>query len=86
MNRNDFVKKAQQMLIGMAPHVASRVTANMLREATDELARECRWEEDTDGWGNYDTECGNTWAFVDGGISENLVAYCPYCGGIINET
>jgi len=27
------------MLIGMAPHVASRKTANMLRDAVDELSK-----------------------------------------------
>ncbi len=32
-NRANFIKEANSMLIGMAPHVASRKTANMLREA-----------------------------------------------------
>jgi hypothetical protein len=86
MNRDEFTKKSFQMISSMAPHVASRKTANMLRAATEELMRECRWKKDVQGRGNYDTQCGNTWTFVDGGISENLVEYCPYCGGIVFET
>ena len=38
MNRAKFIEEANQMLIGMAPHVASRKTANMLREAVEELS------------------------------------------------
>ena len=39
MNRTKFIAEANSMLISMAPHVASRKTANMLREAVDELAK-----------------------------------------------
>ena len=38
MNRAKFIEEANSMLIGMAPHVASRKTANMLREAVEELS------------------------------------------------
>lgn len=85
MNRIEFTKKAKQMLIGMPPHVASHTTANMLRDATDELSRECEWIKDIDGSDIYDTECGNSWVFTDGGIADNLVVYCPYCGGTVKE-
>jgi len=83
MNRDKFIKEANSILIGMAPHVASRKTAIRLKEATEELSRECGWRLDSDGY--YQTECINGWSFDNGGIKENGLVYCPYCGGIIIE-
>lgn len=38
----------------------------------------CRWTEDDDG--NWETECGNLYTFIDGGPGENGQKYCGYCG------
>lgn len=81
MNRNEIVNIGRTLIRGMAPHVASRKTGNMLREAVNELARECEWIFDSDGY--YKTTCGEGWSFEDGGILDNDVVYCPYCGGIV---
>jgi DNA-binding XRE family transcriptional regulator len=42
-------------------------------------APSCRWTEDEDG--NWDTACGETFTFIDGGPKENKTRFCPYCGG-----
>ncbi len=83
-NRDIFITDANRMLISMAPHVAQRKTAKMLHEAVTELDRSCQWKFDNDGY--YQTTCGNGWSFDDGGIPDNGVNYCPYCGGKVFET
>lgn len=84
MNRTKFIKESISMLNSMAPHIASRKTATMLRKATEELRKDCIWTFDNDGY--YQTTCGNGWSFEDGGIRDNGVNFCPYCGGIVIET
>lgn len=42
----------------------------------------CRWTpvmefDDDIAW---DTGCDETFAFIDGGPTENRVKFCPYCG------
>ncbi len=41
-NKDRFIKEANSMLVGMAPHVASRKTANMLRTAVEMLTADNR--------------------------------------------
>ena len=41
-------------------------------------ARECVWTEDTDGL--WETSCGRSWTFIEGGPEENGVRYCHGCG------
>jgi hypothetical protein len=33
----------------------------------------------------YKTTCGNTFHFKKGGPVENLMRFCPYCGGGISQ-
>jgi hypothetical protein len=44
---------------------------------------ECIWSEE-DPWGpmagTYETACGKTWSFIDGGAVENGVRFCHSCG------
>lgn len=66
----------------LAVSVAARVL--------DEIARgklktgSCDWEENEDGWWN--TDCGNAFAFTDGGPIYNEFQCCPYCGKTLTET
>ncbi len=39
----------------------------------------CRWEQDDEG--NWPTQCDQMWCFIVGGVEENGVKFCPYCGG-----
>ena len=45
---------------------------------------ECKWTKtkhaDTT---YYKTVCGNTFVFNNGGPTDNMFKYCPYCGGKI---
>jgi len=38
----------------------------------------CWWTEDGDG--NWETGCGESWSFRDGGPKENGMRYCLLCG------
>ena len=38
---------------------------------------------DLDGF--WMTKCGETWEFTAGGVKENRISYCPYCGRRIKE-
>ena len=57
--------------------------SDALAAAQRENARTCQWrymnwpESDSD----YETECGGAWTFIEGGITENGVAFCHRCGG-----
>lgn len=43
----------------------------------------CEWNQDADG--NWDTECGECFCFIDGTPTENKAMFCPYCGKPIRE-
>lgn len=47
-------------------------------------AEPCKWtaESNFDWW---DSECGNTFVFIDGGPADNDFLFCPYCGGSIEH-
>lgn len=51
--------------------------------ATAAQAAQCAWQEDEDGV--YDTSCGNRFEFIEGGVADNNMTFCPYCGGTIDE-
>lgn len=42
----------------------------------------CTWTEDADG--NWDTECGETFVFSEGGPGENGQRFCGYCGKFLS--
>lgn len=41
----------------------------------------CVWTENEHEAGVYDTQCGNRFVFIEGGLAENSASYCMYCGG-----
>jgi len=43
----------------------------------------CAWSENDGGF--YETECGNSFQFIDGGAADNNATYCQYCGKKIDE-
>jgi hypothetical protein len=43
---------------------------------TDKLP--CTWREDEDG--QWESDCGLSWAFPEGGPADNQMSYCPKCG------
>ena len=49
------------------------------------ISRECKWVQDDDSVDRYDTYCGQSWEFNDGGVEQNGMNYCHSCGGKIVE-
>jgi len=47
--------------------------------------RTCEWKDDSfdDDESCWQTQCGNAFSFINGGIKENRSVYCQYCGGKI---
>jgi len=47
----------------------------------------CKWEYEGHKYddGYYETECDNAFIFIEGGIEDNEMKYCPYCGYEIIE-
>lgn len=43
----------------------------------------CVWREDENG--NWETGCGETFCFDDGGVRPNKYYFCPNCGKPIDE-
>ena len=39
----------------------------------------CHWKYD-DFEDKWDTGCGNAFVFIAGGLEENEMKFCPYCG------
>lgn len=42
--------------------------------------RECEWHKDCDDTDEWESSCGETWVFLDGGPEENRVKFCQGCG------
>lgn len=45
----------------------------------------CTWVEEDNDNGTWETGCGNTFYFTDGGPTENEMVYCCYCGARLVE-
>ena len=63
---------SERRIIHYKPHVYATETPRL----------ECKWVYEHVGW-YYTTECGQTWSFESGGIKDNNVKFCPFCGGRI---
>jgi len=48
-------------------------------------ALECEWHKGDDEYGIWESACGESWSFVDGGPTENRMLYCHRCGGKLRE-
>ncbi|WP_233343684.1 hypothetical protein [Burkholderia cepacia] len=43
--------------------------------------RECEWKCDDIDNGIWESACGESWSFIDGGPVENRMLFCHRCGG-----
>ncbi|MBR8423861.1 hypothetical protein [Burkholderia cenocepacia] len=43
--------------------------------------RECEWKCDDIDNGIWESSCGESWSFIDGGPIENRMLFCHRCGG-----
>ena len=57
-------------------------TAQRLRELDKP---DCVWTN-SDSDEEFETQCGNAFTFIDGGIKENDCKFCQYCGGAVKES
>ena len=48
------------------------------RAVVERVQEKCRWKQDDTG--DWFTHCGEGWTFTDGGVAENRIKFCPYCG------
>lgn len=48
--------------------------------------RDCEWSVNDFDNGIWESACGETWSFVDGGPIENRMLFCHRCGGILKIT
>ena len=48
------------------------------RMVVERVQEKCRWKQDDTG--DWFTRCGEGWTFTDGGVAENRIKFCPYCG------
>jgi len=62
-------------VLGIVERGATKEVADHVAKVMDEP---CEWQEDEDG--AWDTGCGETWQFDDGGPIENRIRYCHRCG------
>ena len=45
--------------------------------------RKCIWVRDNEDGDVYETQCGEMFMFIGGGVKDNGAKYCMYCGGLI---
>lgn len=45
--------------------------------------KQCPWTLDDAESDVWESSCGQTWQFTEGGPSENRARFCHYCGGRI---
>lgn len=49
----------------------------------ERVGKNCQWRfmDWPESGSDFETECGKAWSFNDGGIVENDVRFCNWCGG-----
>lgn len=52
---------------------------------TDTTDQVCQWAEADPDYGQWVSECGESFDFANGTPTENGFQYCPYCGKPISE-
>ena len=45
----------------------------------------CEWTYDDSDDDFWDTTCGETYCFMEGGIKDNRVVFCHHCGRLVKE-
>jgi hypothetical protein len=68
---------ARRELVGAYVQVLEELAA--ARRTTPD--RECEWKCDDVENGIWESSCGESWSFIDGGPVENRMLFCHGCGG-----
>ncbi|ARF48861.1 hypothetical protein [Pantoea stewartii] len=56
-----------------------RAEVQRLNATAQPVSEGCKWTYDDDGY--WDSACGSSWVFNDGGPVENECNFCQKCGG-----
>ena len=78
----DFAVEEQFLLFCDADEFTQIARAVLAKWGAPPVVREpltCEWAHNEDG-GFWDTECGQSWRFDDGGPKENHMNFCHCCG------
>lgn len=67
------------LVCGVIAFVIASLKGKFFIDMVCDSQESCIWEGEPFG-GDYKTKCGNRWQFIDGGIEDNNISYCPYCG------
>lgn len=79
MGPDDFVLISDDDIPEIAD-AAINMLINQLRESA-----ECEWTTDEEDSYWYNSDCGMSFVFVDGGPEYNGFKYCPKCGKKLKE-
>ena len=73
-------------VILVVDHIQDEIVNEVTHRNTPDVTvpKTCSWTYDTT-CEKYDTQCGHAWCFMEDGVKENGVKYCPFCGGLISE-
>jgi hypothetical protein len=56
-----------------------RIDAALAQPAAQAVPASCTWTADTEA-DSWDTACGRSWVFIEGGPTDNNVRFCRGCG------
>ena len=73
-------KFAEAILASLRELRASRLDAGYTANGK-KRSDVCVWVQDSDG--PWNSSCGQTWEFIDGGPEENNAYFCHKCGGAL---
>ena len=83
LERFDAMLDPKQQTWDLSPNDIAAI--RWAKAEIERLTREpCVWRYDDTHY-KHDTSCGHAWQFMDDGVKENGVQYCPFCGGEIQE-
>lgn len=81
-DKNGKQKKADAAFIVTACNAAADM-ARELMELREKADQTCEWKQDEESL--WETSCGESFYFEDGGLKENHCTYCHHCGKKIVE-
>lgn len=68
----------------VSTEVPTHTTVRAFIECPECMSKRCMWTLEEDGF--FETDCGQTFIFEEGGVEDNGFNWCPYCGRGIDET
>ena len=76
----------KQFREGLSAILAEQVGKLKTDLAETKEEKTCKWKSEFDDMADtWETECGEIWLMLEGGLADNKVKFCPYCGHKIVE-